>query len=126
MSTNSRIGILHKNGTTETIYCHFDGYPEHHEPILRTYYNSIDKVKALIALGDISSLAPRLAPNEGEVHNFDNRIDDVVVAYHRDRGEEYNPPYVSDDDEIFADYEYVYLFDENMNTWLVFEGVRGI
>ena len=40
MSTNSRIGILHEDGTTETIYCHWDGYPEHQMPILTEHYNT--------------------------------------------------------------------------------------
>ena len=57
MSTNSRIGILHEDGTTETIYCHWDGYPEHHMPILTEHYNTAEKVQALLALGDISILA---------------------------------------------------------------------
>ena len=122
MATSSRIGILRKDGTTETIYCHSDGYPEHHEPILKTYYNSIDKVKALIALGDISVLAPRIAPNEGEVHNFDNPVDDIVIAYHRDRGEEYNPPSIyKNKEELFSMeyFEWLYLFDESTNEWLI-------
>ena len=50
MSTNSRIGILHEDGTTETIYCHWDGYPEHQMPILTEHYNTAEKVKALLAL----------------------------------------------------------------------------
>ena len=122
MATSSTIGILHKNGTTETIYCHYDGYPQHHEPILKTYYNSIDKVKALIALGDISVLAPRIAPNEGEVHNFDNPVDDIVIAYHRDRGEDYNPPCIyKNKEELFSMeyFEWLYLFDESTNEWLI-------
>ena len=45
MSTNSRIGILHEDGTTETIYCHWDGYPEHQMPILTKHYDTAEKVK---------------------------------------------------------------------------------
>lgn len=41
MSTNSRIGILHEDGTTETIYCHWDGYPEHQMPILTKHLSLI-------------------------------------------------------------------------------------
>jgi hypothetical protein len=40
----------------------------------------------------LSSLHKFVAPPEGVEHNFDNRAEDVTVAYHRDRGEDYDPP----------------------------------
>ena len=39
-------------------------------------------------LGALSYLAPRVKPNPGETHTFDNPAKDVTVAYHRDRGDE--------------------------------------
>ena len=71
MSTNSRIGILHEDGTTETIYCHWDGYPSHQMPILTKHYDTADKVKALLALGDISILGERIAPDPDEPHSLE-------------------------------------------------------
>ena len=47
MSTRSRIGILNPDGSTRTIYCHSDGYPEHQLPILTQHYSSIEKVEEL-------------------------------------------------------------------------------
>ena len=32
----------------ETVYCHWDGYPEHMLGKLKAYYNNFDKVKDLI------------------------------------------------------------------------------
>ena len=83
MSTRSRIGILHEDGTTETIYCHSDGYPEHQMPILTGHYNSIEQVEELIDLGDLSILKERIAPDEGEMHGFApvHRAENVTVAY---------------------------------------------
>lgn len=93
MSTNSRISIHFPNTHKKSIYCHWDGNPEHQLPILNKHYNTIKKASELIALGDISYLAPRVKPNPGEKHTFnepakdENGHIDVTIAYHRDRGE---------------------------------------
>ena len=124
MSTRSRIGILHEDGTTETIYCHSDGYPEHQMPILTGHYNSIEQVEELIDLGDLSILKERIAPDEGEPHGFApaHRAEHVTVAYHRDRGEPLTEPQHHDSvDALKAaewDIEWFYLFDVKNGAWL--------
>lgn len=124
MSTRSRIGILNPNGTTDTIYCHSDGYPEYQMPILTEHYNTIEKVKELLALGDLSILKERIAPNKDEPHSFayDERAEGVTVAYHRDRGEPMQAAlhHGSIGELKKADWsiEYFYLFDESNGTWL--------
>lgn len=55
MSTRSHIGIKDSRGITG-VYCHFDGYPEGVGKTLLKNYDTEDKVKALIAEGDMSSL----------------------------------------------------------------------
>jgi hypothetical protein len=85
MSTRSRIAIEKENGKVESIYCHFDGYPEHNGVLLFEHYKDRDKTQKLIDLGSISVLAPIVDAPEG--HTFENRVKDVVVAYGRDRGE---------------------------------------
>lgn len=70
MSTRSYIGELYKDGSVLFVYCHFDGYPEHRLPILNKYYDTHEKVQELLALGRISVLAPRVAPNPNENHSF--------------------------------------------------------
>ena len=124
MSTRSRIGILYGDGTTETVYCHSDGFPEHQVPILTGHYDTIEKVEELIDLGDLSILKERIAPAEGEPHGFDynDRAEDVTVAYHRDRGEPLTPAqhHRSIADLKASDWciEYFYLFDAEKETWL--------
>ncbi len=86
MSTRSRIAIEKEDGKVESIYCHFDGYPEHNGVILQKHYTDREKTQKLIDLGDISILAPEVDAPEG--HTFENRVKDVVVAYGRDRGED--------------------------------------
>lgn len=120
MATRSNIGIKNSDGSIEMIYCHWDGYPEHQLPILTGHYNTEDKVRELLALGDISILAERVKPNEDEKHSFDNPIDNVVVAYHRDRGERLNPATKYQDlaSALHHKQEYMYIFEDN--KWNVY------
>jgi hypothetical protein len=92
MSTRSAIIIENKDGTAEGIYCHSDGYPEHQAPILLKHYNTEERVRQLIALGDLSVLRE----NIGEKHDFDKDSEKAYknkwcTAYTRDRGED-TPP----------------------------------
>ena len=75
MSTRSNIGILNEDGTVDYIYCHFDGYLDHNGRILNEHYNTEEKVRELILLGDMRAL----------VENIEHSI-----FYHRDRGEKLN------------------------------------
>ena len=120
MATRSNIGIKNTNGSIEMIYCHWDGYPDHHLPILTGHYNTEDKVRELLALGDISSLAERVKPNENEVHTYNKAIDDVVVAYHRDRGEDLHPAitYPNLDAALSDKEEYMYIFEDK--EWKIY------
>lgn len=61
MATRSMIGVQRENGTIEAIYCHWDGYPSHHGPILLEAYNGPRKIEGLIAQGDLLTLGRRLA-----------------------------------------------------------------
>lgn len=86
MSTRSYICKSDENGV-RGVYCHWDGYPEHVGKILFCYYNDSAIVDKLISLGSISALYPELEPPEGVPHSFQEPVEGVTVAYHRDRGE---------------------------------------
>jgi len=90
MSTNSSIGIKNENDTVTSIYCHFDGYLSGVGQVLLDHYNTEELTKSLIGLGDLSSVQERLNPNEDEDHSFNKQIKGITVAYHRDRGEDFN------------------------------------
>lgn len=108
MSTRARVGIVEPDGSVTSIYTHWDGYPDHHGPILLNHYTTEERVRALLALGDLSSLAE----NIGEKHDFNNRPDGVCNAYGRDRGEAGTDARHSasvDDLKNIAE-EYTYLF----------------
>lgn len=55
MATRSAIAVQTPKGI-RAIYCHWDGYPEHHLPILKDHYGNKRKASALIAPGFISIL----------------------------------------------------------------------
>ena len=89
MSTNSRLRMVLPSGEAKKpIYCHWDGYPSHMLPTLRENYNTIEKVRELLDLGNLSSLGERVKPDPGEEHSFDKPNRNITVAYHRDRGED--------------------------------------
>lgn len=83
MGTRSRIAIRNDDGTYDSIYCHWDGYPSHNGLILRDHYSATNKVRALIALGDLSSLRAEI----GHKHDFGSHEGEACTAYGRDRGE---------------------------------------
>jgi len=55
MSTRSRIGIQLSDESVLSVYHHWDGYPEWLGRILKTHYNTKEKVADLIDGGDMSS-----------------------------------------------------------------------
>lgn len=95
------------------IYCHWDGYLENNGRILFEHYNDPEKLKQLIALGDISSLRPLLEQNP------DLPETPFTFAYHRDRGEDWEGVKPSNSFSLLSvmntanrsGCEYVYLFN---------------
>ena len=123
MATRSRIAMectdASGNKIVKSIYCHWDGYPEGVGATLQKHYLDREKVAALIELGAISSLEKEVAPTGP--HSFDRPQPGVVVAYHRDRGEDPIDPRVdaSVSDFFNSDIEqYGYLFTDE-GEWLV-------
>ena len=56
MSTRSAIGILHDDGSVESIYCHHDGYLSGVGATLNKYYSSKESILNLMSHGDVRSL----------------------------------------------------------------------
>ena len=148
MATRSTISIVEskaKDAPGRQIYCHWDGYCSNNGILLLEHYNTPERVNALIGLGAISSLTPNIAPQEEgvlkkwnsdkgeydsivtkEPHTFDNPHHGVVVAYHRDRGEELAINYFNGKPYSRNDEEYNYLFVESENQWYVRTGKNFI
>jgi len=87
MATRSRIGRTNEDGSITSIYVHWNGSPGDQGPILLAHYNTPERLKQLLDLGDLSALAPEI----GERQDFDaptpagGRI--WCLAYGRDRGD---------------------------------------
>ena len=114
MSTRSNIGIEREKGIVESVYCHFDGYPEGVGVMLKEHYTDRAKVEKLISLGNMSCLEEKIEPTL-ETHSFDNPEDNVCVFYGRDRGEtdqesEKCKKLLYPASGNFSGAEYVYLF----------------
>ena len=116
MSTNATIGIKNEDGTIRSVYLHWDGYPSYTGKMLNENYLDREKVEKLINLGNLSYLAKEVEPTKA--HSFEQPQRDVTVAYHRDRGEDYNPPSVDLDINEFKKNceQYAYLFTLD-NRW---------
>lgn len=118
MSTRSKIGISNTDGSITGIYCHYDGYPRHHAPILLNHYNTAAKVRALMKLGSLSALGEQL----GEKHGIGDHKGHPLwcKSYKRDGQDldEVSNHYTSLAE--FADQEYNYLY-RSKQWWLVEE-----
>lgn len=130
MSTRCRIGIVQKDGTIKSIYCHYDGYPEGVGATLQKYYNTRKKVEKLMKLGDISSLGKEYDQELSKLNwkRYDDNLSDkdkellkklddgdYTVTY-KDRGETGIDGRVDDNEEAFicnsigSWEDYTYLF----------------
>ena len=121
MSTRSMIALKTGDQTCLAAYCHSNGDPAHHGPILLAAYDTEEKVRALLALGQLSVLGPEL----GEKHDFrDDSHPDWCTAYGRDRGERNVAAKRYAIDALACGVDYAYLFDSDQNSWLVTKGGR--
>ena len=117
MSTRGRIGMYLGNGNTISVYSHYDNYlVDGSGATLKLYYNDEDKIKELIAQGDISSLDKFI----GEKHDFYNRSNGWCTFYKRDRGEDGVDAVEMPLDDLAKAEEYNYLWDGK--RWLYSKG----
>jgi hypothetical protein len=110
MATRSHIGVKNVNGTVDYIYCHWDGYPEYVGKVLTEYYQDMDRVNALMKLGDLSFLGPEI----GEKHEFGKSPNHKwCTAYGRDRREPNSLVHSSTFDNLLGNnhVDYLYIFD---------------
>ena len=131
MGTSSAIGIKSKEGFIEAITCHFDGYPSHVGRILLECYGDEKRARELLALGALSALEENITPPAGVRHSFERPAWNVTIAYHRDRGDDYEAPFKFTDadnyrknakSQLYANY--VYLL--NAGVWNVLKGEEWV
>ena len=136
MATRSTIALEYADGTVHQVYCHWDGYLDNNGKILFNDYQDPFKVRALMDLGDLSSLGSSL----GEQHEFDcphkygtpeadawyEEKRGICTFYGRDRGETGTQARKFKD---YADYrknaqfeEYNYILRRDGNWYVEFYG----
>jgi hypothetical protein len=95
MATRSTIALEFADGTVQQVYCHWDGYLEHNGQILQKHYIDPFKLRDLIDLGDLSSLAPQVGVEHAFGHigtdmtqaQYTELYGDMCTFYGRDRKE---------------------------------------
>ena len=87
MSTHAHIAIRRPSGQVRSIYCHSDGMLKGVGETLHEHYQDPEKTLALLSGGDISSLGASIECPAGHSFDFDKRVADYTVFYHRDRGD---------------------------------------
>lgn len=126
MSTRSYICKENEDGTFTGVYCHSDGYLSYNGAMLLDHYSEREKVEHLISLGDLSLLCEKIDPDPAKPHSFDynDRQEDVTVAYGRDRGEtgiEAKEVKLNEFDSDDSWIEYIYVYGKD-DKWRYFEG----
>lgn len=126
MATRSFISIF-ENGYIKGIYCHYNGAIHHNGHILNEYYNK-EKTQELIKLGAISCLNKNVDPNNDFEHSFDHPQDDVVIAYHRDRGDKdltINVFYTIQDFQNYLSNHWIsYTYIYHKDKWFVLDKIN--
>ena len=107
--TRGQVGIIDKKGNIQSVYTHYDSYPDWVLPTIKKHYKNAKAVKDLIAKGNNSGLdAPGkmnfyndgIKPMAGKVYSMDQYI--KLAA--SDGGA-----------------EYAYLYDEAEKTWYMID-----
>ncbi len=119
MATRSRIGIELSDGSVLSAYHHWDGYPEWLGRILRTHYNTQDKVAELIDGGDMSSCWTD--------DRWDTKLNEEYgPQYYSQRGDDCPPRLDANLNEYLSDgEEYWYLYTNG--EWVCYaDDSRGL
>jgi hypothetical protein len=112
MGTRSRIGYQLSDESVLSVYHHWDGYPEWLGRILKTHYNTQEKVEELIDGGDMSSCWTE--------SRWDDSADGTYgPEYYSQRGEDC-PPRLDPSVDMYLQYgeEYAYLYKDG--EWICY------
>ena len=105
MATRGRIGIQLKDDSILSVYHHWDSYPSWLGRILKTHYNTKEKVSELIDGGDMSSCW------SDACWETKLPVGEYGPEYYSQRGEDCPPRLDEDMEEFFSmGEEYSYIF----------------
>ena len=123
MATRSRIGIQLSDNSVLSVYHHWDGYPQWLGRILKTHYNTKEKVADLIDGGDMSCAWTKdrwTGKKVAEYVTENVEVEEYGPQYYSQRGENCPPRYDKDMEEFFSDNEeYSYIFRNG--NWFAYD-----
>ena len=118
MATRARIGIQLSDDSILSVYHHWDGYPTWLGRILKTHYNTKEKVSELIDGGDMS-----VCWTDDHFRNSDGKIEkkaEYGPQYYSERGEDCPPRLDADLCEYLKEgEEYSYIF--RSGKWICYD-----
>lgn len=109
MATRSNIALLQNDNTCQMIYCHFDGYLDALGLTLIENYDTFDKVKKLINMGDASAIYPTIEQSKFYHRDYNDSFNDTKPQLFENIGHCWDK----------AKQEYFYLFREDTGKWYV-------
>ena len=124
MSTRSRIGIQLSDDSILSVYHHWDGYPTWLGRILKTHYNTKEKVSELIDGGDMSCAWTKERWTGNELAPYVKEIkesEEYGPQYYAQRGDD-SPPHLDNNVvEYLSDgEEYAYIFTRTAE-WICYD-----
>ena len=123
MATRSRIGIQLSDDSVLSVYHHWDGYPTWLGRILKTHYNTKEKVAELIDGGDMSCAwtKDRWTGKQVAKYVIENvEVEEYGPQYYSARGENCPPRLDNDVCEYLKEgEEYSYIF--RSGKWVCYD-----
>ena len=123
MATRSRIGIQLSDDSILSVYHHWDGYPTWLGRILKTHYNTKEKVAELIDGGDMSCAwtKDRWTGKQIAQHVIENvQVEEYGPQYYSARGEGCPPRLDNELSEYLKESEeYSYIF--RSGKWVCYD-----
>ena len=114
MATRSRIGIQFSDNSVLSVYHHWDGYPQWLGRILKTHYNTKEKVADLIDGGDMSCAWTKdrwTGKKVAEYVTENVEVEEYGPQYYSQRGEDCPPRYDETKEEFLSNgEEFSYIF----------------
>ena len=77
--TRSQIGLINKKGKIQSVYMHYDGYPDHMLPTIKKGYMNAGAVKNILKKGGASYLKPKFSEIEfyGDKSTLDGDVEKI-------------------------------------------------
>lgn len=122
MSTRALIGVVQDDQTIQSVYHHFDGYPDWLGTVLEDKYNSKEEANHLISGGGMSCCwtQSRWSSNGDQY-----KVQDFGAQYYTERGDDLRITTTDNFEEFIKldwDNEYSYLFKDG--KWHGYEIIK--